>query len=285
MATMIRNWHPKHMRLAMDQIQALIKEHRINAMIEMRDARIPISGANERLDFKGIRNHLTVYNKTDLTDYWRFRELVGEEAISISCLTDLDSVKVVLSSLNNMKKSNDWTRILIVGMPNVGKSSLINRLKLLAQAQVQGVSPRKVGFKTAVPEGKLPGTTRHTGMMIRLEGFEQPMYVLDTPGITLPEKVIEQERAIKIGLTSGGIFDELLGQECLVKRLFGVKKLQKALCEYLQVDILEKENLLKDLALQRFKTLLPGGRPNIDRTCSIILRAFREGKLGRACLD
>ena len=159
---------------------------------------------------------------------------------------------------------------MIGGMPNVGKSTIINKLRQQAP---------KIKGKYITKTSKTPAETRH------LSGFrvsiEPNSWLVDTPGLMLPS-LQTPELGIKLGII-GCINDKIIGRQVLVEQLFEMIK------RYGQIDNLVKHYSLRGVPLNvdevidqiRTKKL----HPDLERTCQVILDDYREGKLGKMTLD
>ena len=257
-------------------------------VIEMRDARVPASSANPHLiglvDGKK-KDRIVVYNKRELADPAMNRLLVstqgqgsGEEAVLMSTdsMSDINNLmrRVTARLRHNTDEAKKLT-LMVIGIPNVGKSTLINCLR--------SIGLRESG--KAVATGALPGVTRHAGQLVRIHE-EPPIYVADTPGVLMP-RFEDRQAGMRVAIT-GGVFEGVVGKRALVDfTLYELNRLQRF--EYVEYCGLAEatdsiEELLKQGA-RRFKALLPGATPDYDRVMSIFMKAFREGKLGRVTLD
>ena len=228
-------WYPGHMAKTRRLIEANLKL--IDVVVEILDARIPFSGRNPNFD-NIIRNkpRLLVLNKSDLADKNRTKQWIdwyaaqGLKVIPISCSTGM-GINTVLNEARALiqdkidrekeKGRNRTLKIMMVGIPNVGKSSLINRLI--------GKASTKTGDKPGVTRGK---------QWLRIKGDTE---LLDTPGI-LPPKFEDQSVAMKLAYT-GAIKDEIMNTELLAY----------SLCEYLRDNYTDE--LLSRYKLERVECL------------------------------
>lgn len=275
------NWFPGHMARALREI----KEHLtlVDLVLETCDARIPASSRNPELRrILGQKPQILVLNKADLADpvitsRWiaSFRQ---QNLTALACdstrrgsLTDL--VKAVLA-MNQEKTDRALARgrifrpvrIFIVGIPNTGKSTLINTL---------------CGRKLAQTADK-PGVTRQLSW-IRSGG---QLEFLDSPGVLWPD-LGARDRQISLAAT-GAIRDEVLplpeiAGATLKRLLAAYPKLVEA--RYGQLDPEgHPEDLLAAAALNR-GCLVSGGRPDISRFSVLFLDEFRAGRIGRISLE
>ncbi|MBG55521.1 MAG: ribosome biogenesis GTPase YlqF [Deltaproteobacteria bacterium] len=277
------NWYPGHMLKAKKDLAGQLK--RVDVVLEIRDARIPISSINK--DFEEILRHkkrILIFNKTALADHLVTRE--WEESyrkkdipfLFIDAMSKSHMQKILPLSRKIMQQK--WTsfrrrgirpptlKMLICGIPNVGKSSLINRL-----------SGRK-----ATETGPTPGVTKHQDWIKLGNDVE----LLDTPGILWP-KIEDYDTGLRLGLT-GAIKDSIVGTSQL--SIYLIKILKQKLPVNLQTfyqltseDLnLFPEDILHKIAENR-GCLKRGGALDESRVENLILRDFRQGKLGRLSFD
>jgi ribosome biogenesis GTPase A len=254
----------------------------IDVVIELVDARIPISSRNPEIDeLLENKKRIFVLNKMDLadkliTESWvkKFNESVPTLAINslngqrISLLVR-QAKKLMASKLEKLvqqgRKKRD-IRLMIVGIPNVGKSQLINQLNNRGSTRT----------------GERPGVTRGQQWVKLREGFE----LLDTPGILWP-KFSDDEVAFKLAAT-GAIKAEAYDKETVAYKL--LKILQEIIPDTLQerfdLDVVSNDTLrlMEDIGRKR-GCLMSGGKVDRERTAGIILQEFRRGRLGRISLE
>lgn len=276
------NWFPGHMAKA----HRMIREHlkMVDVVVELLDARIPASSANPVID-QVVENkpRIIALNKADLAEqqetekwaaYFRAQGLsvVPVEAVSGKGAKMLvNRVEAAASS-----KLKAWeakgirgraARVMILGIPNVGKSSLINRL---------------VG-ETAVRTADKPGVTRGKQWVKIGKNLE----LLDTPGVLWP-KLEDQEAAFRLAVT-GAIADDVYDMEDAVNRLLVLLRTRYAhrLAERynLQTPLPETAEELLLLIGARRGCLRSGGIVDAEKARRIILNEFRSGKLGCFTLD
>lgn len=275
------NWYPGHMAKTRRMLSENIKA--VDAVVEVLDARIPYSSRNPDIsDIVLSKPHIILLNKADLadskiTDKWiDYYKKQGTNAISVSCASGkgINRIAPMLFELVKDKTEkysekgvNKSVKIMIIGIPNVGKSTVINRL----------------AGKAAAKAGDRPGVTR-TKQWIRLkDGLE----LLDTPGI-LPPKLEDQNAALKLAYT-GAIRDEIIETELIAYSL--LEQLRNSypdelLQRYKISDIKDNKGyeILEKIGKKR-GCLISGGEIDEARTASIILDDFRGGKIGCITLE
>jgi mitochondrial GTPase 1 len=264
---------------AMHKMRYLVK--RADCIFELRDARIPITSSNPHLSQllkdagKDIPS-ITIYNKKDLADP-ASNALLKKQNQILMCTDKRDDIDMLMRRLIEViaLKTTSRTRLMVIGIPNVGKSTLINCLR------ARGM--RESG--KAVPTGALPGVTRHAGQVVRIHSDPDVM-IWDTPGITLP-KFTDPYVGLRMAIT-GGIYDKVIGQHVLADFILTeLNRLHRF--EYVPFcGLLDKTESLGDVINQganRFKAYIQGGIPDEQRILDLFIRAFREGKLGRVTLD
>ena len=273
-------WYPGHMTKAKRMMQENIKL--IDLIIELVDARIPMSSRNPDIDELGKgKSRIILLNKSDLADAglnqeWEsfFKEkgyfvqqLNAKSGAGIKNIQALvqESCKEKIERDRKRGIINRPVRAMVVGIPNVGKSTFINSFAGKAWA--------KTGNKPGVTKGK---------QWIRLN---KNLELLDTPGILWP-KFEDQKIGEHLALI-GSINDEILHVDELAVAL--IRNLKNS-----YLDLLEKRynitidedayDTLKKIAIAR-KCLQKGELPDVDRASSMLLEDFRSGKLGRITLE
>lgn len=271
------NWYPGHMKKTRELIAENLKM--VDIVIEVIDARIPVSSRNPIID-ELVKNkrRLIVLNKSDLSDTaaneaWaeHFKKQ-GNLVLSMNCMTGsgVGQLYKLLSRLQDEKNEGQLRkkslRMMIVGVPNVGKSSLINRMT--------GKKSAKTGDRPGVTKGK------------QWLGLENGMQLLDTPGILWPK--FEDP---KVGLNlafCGSIKDEILDTASLALEL--IKVLQRdypqLLRERYKLDELDEDALVNMEAIAAKRGfILPGKRIDYERCARTLLDEFRSGKIGNITLE
>ncbi|HHW54234.1 MAG: ribosome biogenesis GTPase YlqF [bacterium] len=274
-------WYPGHMAKA----RALVRENvqLVDLILEVVDARIPLSSSNPELEkIRGRKPSLLVLNKADLADpaattSWQewFRSQ-GREAVPADGLTGQgvgDVIKAsrrlvqpLMEKLRARGRRRRAVRLMIVGIPNVGKSSLLNRL---------------AGRKRAATGAK-PGITRGK-QWVKVEG---EMELLDLPGILWP-RVEDEAIGLKLAAT-GALPLEYIPVEEVAFWLgaFLLKTAPEGLRSRYDLPpaVEEPEELMEHIAKRR-GLLLPGGVADWERTARLLLMEFQRGLLGRITLE
>ncbi|KAM6203813.1 mitochondrial ribosome-associated GTPase 1 [Sarcoramphus papa] len=298
----VASWFPGHMAKGLRQMRASLR--RADCLIEVHDARIgahiPLSGRNPMLqEALGIRPHVLVLNKMDLADprrQPRVLEHLKQQGCSHVVFTDCQRdgnvkkivplvAKLVGNSPRYHRAESTEYSILVIGVPNVGKSSLINSLRRLHL---------KKGKATAV--GGEPGITK--AVLTRIQVCEKPlMYLVDTPGV-LPPKLGDVETGMKLALC-GAIRDHLVGEDIMADYLLYTLNKRQQFGYVRRYGLAEAcdeiEPVLRRVALaqgrtQKVKVLTGTGNVNVTMlnypaAAYEFLRDFRAGRLGRVTLD
>ncbi len=277
------NWFPGHMTKTKRQMEADIKL--VDLVIEVVDGRIPMSSKNPYLDEVWNRKpRIIAINKSDLADpvvtkaWTAWYEAQGFGVVELNSLAGAgtDKIGVVAARLCKEKRERDKARgikerpirMMITGIPNVGKSTLINTLA------------GRAGAKT----GNKPGVTRGK-QWIKLKNN---MELMDTPGMLWP-KFEDQTQAERIGMV-GSIKDELLDMDELAFQLIRYLKVEypELLKERYKLDdeevALEAVPLIERIGQGR-GFLVSGGMIDFSRTARMLIEEFRSGKIGRISLE
>ena len=277
-------WFPGHMTKTKRQIQASLKL--VDAVAEVIDARIPVSSRNPDLA-KLIQNkpRIILLNKCDManqtaTKMWiDYFEKQGITAIAVDCKSGrglnkfAPAVNKVMSERINRLKAkgmvNPMMRIMIVGIPNVGKSSFINKIAKQNRAKVED----------------RPGVTRGNQWFTIAKNLE----MLDTPGVLWPkfnDKIVGEHLAF-----TGAVKDQILDIELLAVRLLDFLKelkpddfISRFKLEETDLDNIDSYELLKIVARKR-GMLVSGGEVNTERAAIMLLDEFRSAKLGRITVE
>lgn len=271
------NWYPGHMKKTRELIQENLKL--VDVCVEVLDARIPVSSRNPILaELTANKIRVLVLNKSDLADEAKTAEWAeklrqdGAYVLVTNCNTGAGSAALVKllekirDEKNEGRERKKDLRLMIVGIPNVGKSSLINRLT----------------GKKAAKTGNKPGVTRGKQWI----SLGEHMMMLDTPGILWPK--FEDP---KVGLNlafCGSIKDEIMDLETLGMELIGVlardyPDLLSARYKLEEIAETPLENM-ENIARKR-GFILPGKRIDYERTARTVIDEFRAGTIGRITLE
>ena len=278
---MLIQWFPGHMA----KTKRLIIEHlkAVDVAAELLDARIPLSSANPMVEeLLSGKPRIVILNKADLADpgmtkAWEsYYKRKGVAAVSMSCGNGKDKKKFLRlikeaagPMLEKWKRRGLKTRsarIMILGIPNVGKSTLINFISGTAAARTANT----------------PGHTRGKQWVRLSQGLD----LLDTPGVLWP-KFEDQVVALRLAAT-GAIAGDVFDADTVVPELMRVlaRTAPDALREKYGIeDAAADPQILLAQAGKRRGCILPGGAIDYARVQTMILNDFRSGKLGRITLD
>lgn len=276
-------WFPGHMA----KTRRLIKENLklVDAVAELVDARIPQSSRNPEIDeIVANKPRIILLNKCDMADDNATKQWMdyyvnkGFHVIPVDCKTGKGLNKfdsVVKKALKDKIQANidkgmpgKALRIMVVGIPNTGKSSFINRM---AKRNKTKVADR-------------PGVTQHKQWVVVGNGIE----LLDTPGVLWP-KFEDKTVGDKLAFI-GSVKDEILDSETIAVRLLDVLKVdyQDRLCERykLKQDVhdLESFELLEAIGRKR-GMLISGGEIDTERAANTLLDEYRSGRLGKITFE
>lgn len=278
---MLIQWFPGHMA----KTKRLIIEHlkAVDVAAELLDARIPLASANPMVEeLLSGKPRIVILNKADLADpemtkAWEsYYKRKGVAAVSMSCGNGKDKKKFLRlikeaagPMLEKWKRRGLKTRsarIMILGIPNVGKSTLINFISGTAAARTANT----------------PGHTRGKQWVRLSQGLD----LLDTPGVLWP-KFEDQVAALRLAAT-GAIAGDVFDADTVVPELMRVlaRTAPDALREKYGIeDAAADPQILLAQAGKRRGCILPGGAIDYARVQTMILNDFRSGKLGRITLD
>ncbi len=278
---MIINWYPGHMAKAKRLIEENLKV--IDAVIELVDARIPVSSTNPMIAaLLGEKPSVIVFNKADLADpaalelwkaYYRNR---GRHVIALNS-KDGRGIKQLIQAVHKMAEpklahwrarglKNRPVRTIILGIPNVGKSTLINRL-----------AGRNVA-KTA----DRPGETKGKQWVHLSDSLD----LLDTPGVLWPK--LEDQRSAKRLAATGAISDAVFDMQEVVTELISELSVRypEALARRFKLDGLDEDPALTVVRIGRNRgCVVAGGTVDMEKTYKLIIKEYREGRIGAISLD
>lgn len=276
-------WFPGHMTKAKRMMQAHM--NLVDIVIEMLDARIPYSSSNPMLtEICGTKTKIVVLNKADLVSSHELQECISifkdraQSCIALNSAAGTD-YKKLLGAIKQVAKPlilkwekkgvrNKTIRVMIAGIPNVGKSSLINRM---------------VG-KVKARTGDTPGVTKGEQWLKIADNIE----LLDTPGILWP-KFEDKNMAWSLAM-SGAIKDDIFDREQVVKIFLQRMSVSKP--QFLQERFAlsseqldnSAEKIIEYIAHKR-GCLRAGGIIDSQKVVNIVLREYRDGKIGKFILD
>ncbi|MCI9273940.1 MAG: ribosome biogenesis GTPase YlqF [Clostridiales bacterium] len=276
-------WFPGHMTKTKRKIQESLKL--VEAVAEIIDARVPVSSRNPDLD-QLIRDkpRIVLLNKSDMADPAQTAQWIdyfkkqGAYALAIDCKSGKGLngfIPLVRSVLANQIKA--WEakgmvgrtiRVMIVGIPNVGKSSFINKMSKTSKVKVED----------------RPGVTRGNQWVTIGKGFD----LLDTPGVLWP-KFDDPAVGEKLAFT-GAVKDQIMDTEQLAGRLLELLSRQYPISlqryKLQEADLSEKPGYeLLSLVGRKRGMLISGGEIDTERAAIMVLDEFRGGKLGRITLE
>ena len=274
------HWFPGHMNKALNEVENKVKL--VDVIIELFDARAPISSINENLGkITANKKKLVVLTKTDLADPIQTKKWMEVLAKQFDAILSLDlkssNAEALLSKAVISLGKDKWAkemakgmkpqpiRTMIIGIPNVGKSSLINRL---AKRKAAGVQNK-------------PGYTRGEQWIKVNKDF----LLLDTPGI-LPMSYENPKKAANLALI-GALREDILPNEQLGELLISFLKVHypDALKARFDIDeITDRLSVLNQIS-ERRKIVNSVGENDLIRAESLLLKEFKDGLLGKITLE
>ncbi|MBC8017664.1 MAG: ribosome biogenesis GTPase YlqF [Verrucomicrobia bacterium] len=268
-------WYPGHMGKALEKIADLIK--RVDVVIEVLDARLPLSSSNHKLEeIRRTKPWIKILNKHDLADpsitkAWvkLFEQQAGVRALPMSSKQSAETKQLIkLCKLLAPKRGKPGfpVRVMVVGIPNVGKSTLINTLA--------GRSMAKVGDKPAI-------TT--TTQLIDLRNG---VVLNDTPGVLWPD-MADQDGAYRLA-TSGAIGANALDYTTVgfFAGEFMMRRYPEMLKKRYKLEVLpDNPTELVEAIGRCLGCLVTGGGIDLHRAAEAFLRELRAGKLGRVSFE
>ena len=280
-------WFPGHMTRTKRQIEKSLKM--VDIVAEILDARIPVSSRNPILGkLIGNKPRLILMNKSDMADnaatarWIAYYKEMGIKAIALDCKTGkgvnnfMPAIREVLQEQIARWEAKGMTgrpiRVMVVGIPNVGKSSLINKMCRGGNAGKADVQDR-------------PGVTRQNRWFTIGKGFE----LLDTPGVLWPkfdDPIVGERLAF-----TGAVKDDVVDVEGLASRLLEVLRdtypqAMTARYKLEGIDLSQMQGYeLLELVGRKRGFLISGGEINTERAAITVLDEFRSGKLGKITLE
>lgn len=274
------HWFPGHMNKALKEVEDKIKI--IDVVIELLDARAPLSSINPQLE-NIIKNkkRLVILTKPDLADpiettKWESEFSKKYDSLLTLNLTDGNATNIIVKAVSKLGQEK-WAKdkakgmkpqplkTMIIGIPNVGKSSLINRF---AKRKAAGVQNK-------------PGYTRGEQWIKVSNEF----ILLDTPGI-LPMNYDDKKKAANLALI-GSIREDILPSHDLVHLLLVYLKVQypNSLKTRFNIEQITSDKEVLEAVCEVRKIVSATGEKDIVRAEAVLLKEFKEGKLGRITLE
>ncbi|MCJ8730399.1 hypothetical protein PDJAM_G00183870 [Pangasius djambal] len=276
----VAHWFPGHMAKGLKQMRASLRK--VDCIIEIHDARISFS----RMDLADTSNKLNILKQLETDGI--------KNVLFTDCLKQRDeSIKKIVPLVTDLienaprfhREENRSYCLMVIGVPNVGKSSLINALR---RTNLKKGKASRVGGE--------PGITK--AVLTKIQVCERPIiHLLDTPGVLSP-KIENVETGMKLALC-GTILDHLVGEDIIADYLlFSLNRLQRfGYVERYNLDTPSDDiqHVLKCIAVklgktQRVKAITGVGditvrMPNYTAAAYDFIRAFRKGELGKVMLD
>lgn len=273
-------WYPGHMARAKRKLKEDLKL--VDIVIELLDARIPESSSNPDLkELLHNKKKIVALNKIDLasdsiTEDWKKylkkqNSVVGINSLKGEGINELLNLiknegKTINKDLKEKGRNEREVRIMIIGIPNVGKSALINTLA--------GSNYAKTGNRPGVTRGK---------QWIKVQNKIQ---LLDTPGILWP-KFDEEDVGYKLAVT-GAISDDIFDKEMAAYKLIGfLNDINQKIIEdvyEIKIEQMQPYDILPLIGRKR-GCLMSGGKVDRVRTSETLINDFRKGKLGKISLE
>jgi ribosome biogenesis GTPase A len=276
----LHNWYPGHMAKALREIKQKLKM--VDIVLEIRDARAPMASGNRNLnDQLGQKPKLVIFNKanladTQMLDQWtKWLDEQNDPYLFVNCF-DKAAMKKAISQARKIVEKNrmdcnpDYVetksklKMMIVGLPNTGKSTIINQL----------------ANKNAAKVADKPGQTVLQQWIV----VDKDIELLDTPGV-MPPRIDRPEHALWLSAIHA-IPDDIADEE--ETAIFIIKHLLKIKSQsFLERFKLESFELAVDDVIQKIATLRgclkQKGLPDLDRVYKLVLAEFRKGELGKTC--
>ncbi|CAL8577267.1 Mitochondrial GTPase 1 [Xanthoria parietina] len=281
-----RSYFLGHHKAGLDKMKTMLSH--IDLVIECRDYRIPFTSRNPLFEENlAGRERLIVYTKKDLGSEGHERDRIRERliqdfqrpsAVLFSDYKDKVSIRKIIDFARAHATAADsltGSRMMIVGMPNVGKSSLLNALRGV------GVHKGKVAHT-----GAQPGVTRKIGTMVKIiEGEEsgEGVYLMDTPGVFIPY-VPNAEAMLKLALC-GSVKDTIIAPTTLADYLLFHLNADDPSSYSDYASPTNDVMVLLDAMARKTGRLQKGGEPDIEASALWLIQRWRNGHLGRFLLD
>ncbi len=272
------NWFPGHMNKTLKQMQSDSKL--CDCFIYVLDARCPISCINPEF-LKVVKDKPIIYvlnkadlvNATDISSFKTYFTKQGQACVSLNA-TISGGTKIIINTINNIfkdrlaankqKNVNFITRAMVLGVPNSGKSTIVNNLCNKARAIT----------------GNKAGVTRSKQWVKVTENIE----IMDTPGVLLPN-FDDDEKAYNLAIV-GSVKDEVLNLVEIALKLIARLDKQLLITKYgVEIDKNTPNNVVLEKIGKKRGCVIKGGEIDIERTAKLLLTDFRSGKIGKICLE
>ncbi|MDY6283109.1 MAG: ribosome biogenesis GTPase YlqF [Erysipelotrichaceae bacterium] len=274
-------WYPGHMEKARRDMQESLKA--VDLIVEIRDARVPDASRNPLLDTMGQgKGRLIVLSKADLADPVETQRWIDsltkedQKAMALDIAHDPSAKKIVLDQLHELGKPKiermvrrgirpRALRAMVCGIPNAGKSTLINR----------------ISGKNRVRTEDRPGVTRSLAWI----HADKTMDLLDTPGVLWPK--FDDPRTGSLLAATGAVNESILDlKEIAMDTMHVIRQYYPdALSEAYQCDPDTRIDVMLEKIAAARHALKENNEPDTDRAAVIFLHELREGKLGRITLE
>lgn len=268
--TIKATWFPGHMNTALREMTKLLGT--TDLLIEVRDARIPLSSRNPQFTaLLSQKPRIVVYNKLDLSRLDVALAKTWEDRVVCTNAKQAKIQHLLREIRGTDGTSVQGVRVLVLGMPNVGKSTILNALRSAS-----------LGRPKAAKTGAQPGITRSTNSIFKL--FDDPLtYLVDTPGIMIPF-VPNSLTMLKLGLVNC-IKDSIIDQITLADYLLFELNLRDTTYSRLyNTELTNDIHTLLEVIASRLGKLRKGGF-DLDAAARAFIQNYRDGKLGKFCLD
>jgi len=273
------HWYPGHIAKAERKLKEKISL--VDVVIEVLDARIPLSSRYGNIEsLLGDRPRLILLNKADLTEEQELKNWIEVLEKDTGCPVFLSDAKSSRDLNKIVSKAVELAepriqklmakgllrrsaRVMVVGMPNVGKSSIINKLTK--------TSKTKIGAKA--------GVTRQQQWV----KVNPKLDLLDTPGI-IPMKQDDQKRAQKLAFVNS-VSENAYEHEAVARELLNVLGVKYGSRIRSYYDLAKDADLTVENIANSRNWIVKGAQPDVERTSTFILRTYRDGKMGKFILD